>query len=149
MHANGTPLEPLRASDRPALRRRGRLAGGQASLPATLAVVALAFGVAAFGVVTDRDGLALLGLAAAGLLAAALAASASRSIHRNDELRATNRELQRRNADLEARRLAIGKALDLIDDRTNGWLYELVEVMGDELAELVDTEVGDPSEDAR
>ena len=73
----------------------------------------------------------------------------SRSIRRHDELRAANRELQRRNADLEARRLAIGKALDLIDDRTNGWLYELVEVIGDELAELVDKEVGDPSEDER
>jgi hypothetical protein len=148
MHANGTPLEPLRATARPALRRRG-LACGQAILPATLAVVALAFGVAALAVVTNRDALALPGLAATSLLATALAASASRSIRRHDELHATNRELQRRNADLEARRLAIGKALDLIDDRTNGWLYELVEVMGDELAELVDREVGDPSEDAR
>lgn len=149
MHAKGTPLEPLRATARPALRRRGRLAGGQASLPATLAVVALAFGVAALGVVTDRDALALLGLAATGLLATGLAASASRAIRRLDELRATNRELQRRNADLEARRLAIGKALDLIDDRTDGWLYELIEVMGDELVELVDKEVGDPNEDER
>ena len=147
MHANGTPLEPPRATARPDIRRRRRVAGGHAYLHATLAVVALAFGVAALGVVTNRDALALLGLAATGLLANALAASASRSIRRHDELRAANRELQRRNADLEARRLAIGKALDLIDDRTNGWLYELVEVMGDELAELVDKEVGDPSED--
>ena len=149
MHANGTPLEPPRAAARPDLRRRHRLAGGHAYLPATLAVVALALGVAALGVVTNRDALALLGLAATGLLANALATSASRSIRRHDELRAANRELQRRNADLEARRLAIGKALDLIDDRTNGWLYELIEVMGDELAELVDKEVGDPSEDER
>lgn len=149
MHANGTPLETLRATARPALPRRGRLAGAHASLPAKLGLIALALGVATLGVETNREALALLGLAATSLLATALTASASRSIRRHDELRATNRELQRRNADLEARRLAIGKALDLIDDRTNGWLYELVEVMGDELAELVDREVGDPNGDAR
>jgi hypothetical protein len=112
-------------------------------------LIALALGSATFGVQTNRAALALLGLAATGLLATALAASANRSIRGHDALRATNRELQRRNADLEARRLAIGKALNLIDDRTNGWLYELVEVMGDELAELVDREIGDPSEDER
>ena len=148
MHANGTPLEPPRATAGPTLRR-SRRAGGHASVPATIALIALALGIATFGVQTNRAALALLGLAATGLLATGLAASASRSVRRHDELRATNRELQRRNADLEARRLAIGKALDLIDDRTNGWLYELVEVMGDELAELVDREVGDPSEDER
>ena len=64
MHANGTPLEPARATARPNLRRRRRLAGGHRYLPATLAVVALALGVAALGVVTNRDALALLGLAA-------------------------------------------------------------------------------------
>lgn len=154
MHANGTPLEPPRATARPSLCRRSRPArsrpvGRDALLPATLAVVALALGVAALGVATNRDALALLGIAATGLLAAALAVSASRSTRRSDELRAANRELQRTNAELEARRLAIGKALDLIDDRTNGWLYELVEVMGDELVELVDRQVGDPGEDER
>lgn len=149
MHANGTPLEPPRATARPTLRQGSRHAAGNAYLPPTLALVALAFAVSALGVVTDRDAFAVLGLGATGLLAAALAVSASRSTRRCDELRAANRELQRTNAELEARRLAIGKALDLIDDRTNGWLYELVEVVGDELAELVDKEVGDPTEDER
>jgi hypothetical protein len=118
--------------------RSGSAGGGHRSLPATLALVALALGVATFGVATDRDALTLLGLGATGLLASALAASAGRSMRGRDELRAANRELQRRNADLETRRLAIGKALDLLDDRTNGWLYELLEIMGDELADLVD-----------
>lgn len=140
MHAKGTPLDTLRAPMRAHRRheRSGSSTGGHRSLTATLALIALALGVATFGVATDRDALTLLGLGATGLLASALAASAGRSMRRHDELRAANREIQRRNADLEARRLAIGKALDLVDDRTNGWLYELIEIMGDELAEHVD-----------
>lgn len=151
MHAKGTPLDTVPAPIR-ARRWLGRSASstrGHRSLPATLALIALALGGATFGVATERDAVALLGLGATGLLATGLAASASRSIRRLDELRAANRELQQRNARLEARRLAIGKALDLIDDRTNGWLYELVEVVGDELAELVDKEVGDRTGDER
>lgn len=149
MHANGTPLEPPRATARPTRRQGSRHAARYAYLPPTLAPVALAFAVSALGVVTDRDAFALLGLAATALLAVTLAVSASRSTRRCDELRTANRDLQRTNAELEARRLAIGKALDLIDDRTSGWLYELVEVVGDELAELVDKEVCDPAEDER
>lgn len=149
MHANGTPLEPPRASARLTHREGSRHAGRDARLPANLALVGIAFGVSAFGIATDRDAFALLGLAATALLAVALAVGATRLTRRCDELRAANRELQRANAELEARRLAIGKALDLIDDRTNGRLYELVEVVGDELAELVDKEVGDPTEDER
>ena len=151
MHAKGTPLEtqeaPVRARRQRGVRTR-RSASGHASLPATLAVIALALGVATFGVETNRDALALLGLGATGLLAATLAASASSSVRRRDGLRAANTELQRRNAELEAQRLAIESALDAIDDRTQGRLRELIEQSGDELAELVDDALDESSESA-
>jgi cell division protein FtsB len=109
-------------------------------------VIALALGVATVGVETDREALALLGLGATGLLAAALAATASRSIRRRDELRAANKELQRRSAELEAQQLAIESGLDVIDVRTQGRLRELVEESGDELAELIDEALDESDE---
>jgi cell division protein FtsB len=112
-------------------------------------VIALALTAATVGVATNREALALLGLGATGLLATVLAASASRSMRRRDELRAANKELQRRNATLEARQLAIETGLALIDERTQGHLRELVEESGDELAELVDEALDDSAEGAR
>jgi hypothetical protein len=109
-------------------------------------VIALALGVATFGVETNREALALLGLAATGLLAAALAASASRSMRRRYELREANKELLRRNAKLEAQQLAIDTALASIDERTHGRLRDLVEESGDELAELVDEALDESTE---
>jgi hypothetical protein len=151
MHAKGTPLETQQAPVC-ARRQRGvgtrRSASGHALLPATLAVLALALGVATFGVGTNRDALALLGLAATGVLAAALAASARSSVRRRDGLRAANTELQRRNAELETRRLAIESALDAIDVRTQGRLRGLVEESGDALAEFVDDALDESSEGA-
>ena len=140
MHAKGTPLESLREPAQARRRQRVRSArsSGYGSLPATLALIALALGVATFGVETSRDALALLGLWATGLLAAALAASANKAMRRRDELRAVNKELQRRNVELETRQDAIERALELIDERTQGHLREIVEESGDELAELVD-----------
>jgi uncharacterized protein HemX len=151
MHMKGTPLETQRASARARPQRgvRTRTSGGaHASLPATLAVIALALAVATFGVETNRDALALLGLGATGLLAATLAVSANRSVGRRDGLRAANTELRRRNGELEARRLAIESALDAIDDRTQGRLRELIEENGDELAEFVDDALDESSEGA-
>jgi hypothetical protein len=101
-------------------------------------VIALALGVAIFGVETSRDALALLGLGTTALLATALAARASKAMCRRDELGAVNKELQRRSGELETRQDAIERALELVDERTQGRLRELVEESGDELAELVD-----------
>ena len=149
MPAKGTPLETLRAPVRARRRRgtgNGRSTSSHGALPATLAVIALALGVATVGVETDREALALLGLGATGLLAAALAASASRSMRRRDELRAANKELQRRSAELEAQQLAIESGLDVIDVRTQGRLRQLVEESGDELAELIDEALDESDE---
>jgi hypothetical protein len=151
MHAKGTPLEtqeaPVRAHPPRGVRTRGS-ASRHASLPAALTAIALALAVATFGVGTNRDALALLGLGATGLLAAVLAASASRLVRRRDGLRAANTELQRRNAELETRRLAIESALDAIDGRMQGRLRELIEQSGDELAGLVDDTLDESSEGA-
>lgn len=127
-------------------RRRPRAGGspkGHGALPATLTVIALALVVAIFGVETSRDALALLGLGATALLATALAASANEAMRRRDELRAVNKELQRRNAELETRQSAIERALELVDERTHGHLREVVEESGDELAELIDEALGE------
>jgi hypothetical protein len=112
-------------------------------LPATLALLALALGLATFGVETNRGALALLGLGTTGLLAAALAAHASRSVRFRDELSAANKELRRKNAQLETRQLSIENALNVIDDRTHGALGELVEAAGEGLAEIVDDVLDD------
>jgi hypothetical protein len=64
-----------------------------------------------------------------------------------EELRLANERLQRRNADLQALQLAVAQGLEVINERTQGRLQELVEEAGDELAGLVDDALDD--EDAR
>ena len=85
---DGDPLDALQVGLEAGRRPR---AGGSpkdhGALPATLTVIALALGVAIFGVETSRDVLARLVLGATALLATALAASANAAIRRRDELR--------------------------------------------------------------
>lgn len=117
------------------------------SLVTTIAI-ALGLGVATYGVETDRKTVAMIGLAATALIAAAMSMSASRSIRARTEIHVANEALQRRNANLHAFQLAIVRGFDVIDERTQGRLTELVEEVGDELAALVDEALDDPTEDA-
>lgn len=54
------------------------------------------------------------------------------------ELLAANERLRRSNADLRRVQRHIARGFDVLDERTEGRLRELVEQAGDELAALVD-----------
>lgn len=54
------------------------------------------------------------------------------------ELLVANEKLRRSNANLRRLHLAVAQGFDVLDERTEGRLRELVEQAGDELAELVD-----------
>jgi len=103
----------------------------------------LALGVATYGVETDRKSVAMIGLTATAGVAAAIAVSARKSIRAQNELHVANEELRQRNADLQAFQLALEQGFDVIDERTQGRLTELVEDVGDELAALVDETLDD------
>jgi hypothetical protein len=133
---------------------------------ATPAAIALALGVVTYGVVTNRSNVGMVGLAAACLTAVVMAVSACRSLrtaqrscellHRalteseraRDELHVANQRLRRRNADLRASQRAVVQGLGLIDERTRGRLWELIEEAGGELAALVDETLDGPPEAA-
>lgn len=132
----------------------------------TLVAIALTLGVATWGIATNRNNVAMVGLAATAVTAAAMGVSARASIRTGersfeqldralaeserarDDLRVENKRLQRRNADLRARGLAVEDGFDWIDERTQGRLRELVEEAGDELAALVDELLDSPTEGA-
>jgi len=132
----------------------------------TLIANGLALGLAAYGVETDRKSLAMVGLAVTALVAVATAVGARKSIRTGkhsrgaldralaeserarDELGVAHERLQRRTADLQAFQLAVVHGFDLIDERTQGRLTELVEEAGDDLAALVDDALDDPTEGA-
>ena len=159
MRTKGTPVElvssplaclvhQLGASPNPlstgaGAPRRSHPAGSHAAFLVTAVATTLALGLTAYGVVSDRNGVAMIGLTATVLVGAALVVGTSSSMHRREALLAANDELQRRNADLEALHLAVGKGLDVIDEQTQGRLLELIEEAGDELAALVDETLDD------
>jgi hypothetical protein len=130
--------------------RRG-LSNGGAEIPLALLAAFTAIAgplvVTSYGIETNQKAIALIGLVAIALVAALAALSASKSRRARDELRAANDQLRRRNADLEARHRAVAHGLDVIDERTEGRLWELLEETGDELAELVDEALDEPDGD--
>lgn len=142
----GAPTTPTncrtstRAPDRP---------GGShtAILVATIATL-LAVGVAAYGVATDWKSVSMIGLAATVAITAVMSISASRSIGARNEILLANNELQQKNDDLRTSQLAVVRGFDLIDERTQGRLTELVEEVGDELAALADEVFDEPTERA-
>lgn len=147
-------------------RGPGHPARSRAVLLVTLIATALMLGVATYGVVTNRTNAATVGLAGTAVTAVAMAFSAGDSIRTGerscelldralaeserarDELHVANAKLQRRNADLRALQLAVVQGFDLIDERTQGRLQELVEEAGDEFAALVDEALDGPTEGA-
>jgi hypothetical protein len=133
----------------------------------TLVSIVSPLAVAIYGVETDRKSVAIVGLAFTALVAVVMAVKAraairaeirsrevcdralAKSERAREELRLADERLQRRNADLQAFQLAVVQGFDVIDERTQGRLTELVEEAGDELAALVDDALDDPTEGAQ
>jgi len=88
----------------------------------------------------------MIGLAATVLITAVTSISASRSLSARNAMHLANKELQKKNDDLRTSQLAVVRGFDLIDERTQGRLTELVEEVGDELAALADDVFDEPTE---
>lgn len=131
------------------VERAASSAGTRELLLVKLVALAVAVAVAAYGIETERTSVATLGLAATALVALVMALRVRRSERAREELDLANERLRRRNAELDAFQVAVVQGFALIDERTHGRLSELVEEAGDELAELIDDALDDPSEDAR
>lgn len=129
-----------RASDRPGGSHTAILVTTIATLPAV--------GVATYGVATDWKTVSMVGLAATVVIAAVMSISARRSIVARNAIHLANKELQQKNDDLRTSQLAVVRGFDLIDERTQGRLTELMEEVGDELAALADEVFDEPTERA-
>lgn len=141
-----TPTTPLNSKANS--RRTGPPAGSRAALLVTAIAIVLTLGVATYGVETNRKTIAILGLAATVVIAALMVAGARHSIRARDDLRVANDQLRRENAGLRTRELAVAQGFDLVDERTQGRLRELVEETGAELAEIVDEALDRPGSGA-
>jgi biopolymer transport protein ExbB/TolQ len=127
----------------------------------TLIAIALTLGVATYGLMTDRRSVALSGLLASMTIAVAMVLRARDSVRAAElsselldsaladseraraELNAANERLQRTNVDLRTLRIAVAQGFNLIDERTQGRLREVVEHAGDDLAALVEESLDD------
>ena len=139
--------------------RRTRPRGGPAPYSSST-LVAIALHTRrrhATGSCTDRrERVAIVGVGASVAIAVAMALRARRfnphgrtsselldgalaeSERARDELHVANERLQRTNAELRTLQIAVAQGFNLIDERTQGRLRELIEEAGDDLAALVD-----------
>jgi hypothetical protein len=151
MHAREASMDRPRPVARTRLRSRG-LSNGRAGIPLTpfaaLTAIAAPLAAASYGVETNNRTIAMIGLVVTAVVAAAAALRANRSTRVRDALLEANGNLRRRNTDLEAMHQAVLQGLDVIDERTQGRLWELFEETGDELAELIDEALDDRGRDA-
>jgi hypothetical protein len=134
----------------------GHPVGSRPALLVTLLAITLTLGVAVYALVGDRRNVALIAVAASVAIAASMVTRARDSLRTaeqssemldtvlaesertRDELRVANSRLQQTNAELRTLQLAIAQGFNLIDERTQGRLRELVQQAGDDLAALVD-----------
>jgi hypothetical protein len=151
MHAREASMDRPRPVARTRLRSRG-LSNGRVGIPLTpfaaLTAIAVPLAAASYGVETNNRTIAMIGLVVTAVVAAAAALRANRSTRVRDALLEANGNLRRRNTDLEAMHQAVLQGLDVIDERTQGRLWELFEETGDELAELIDEALDDRGRDA-
>lgn len=142
-------------------RLPGHANGSQTVLLVTLLAISSTLGVATYGLLTDRVSVTMVGLAASVTIAVAMALRARDSIRTaersselldgalaeservRDDLHIANEKLQRTNASLRTLQIAVAQGFNLIDERTQGRLRELVEEAGDDLAALVDETLDD------
>jgi hypothetical protein len=134
----------------------GHPLGSRAALLVTLVAITLTLGVATYGLMGDRQNVALIGIATSVAIAASMVLRARDSVRTaelsselldsvlvesertRDELHVANAQLQKTNAELRTLQLAVAQGFNLIDERTQGRLRELIEQAGDDLAALVD-----------
>lgn len=137
-------------------RLPGHPIGSRAALLINLIAIVLTLGVATYGLMGDRRNVALAGIVASLLIAIAMVARARDSLRTaehaaelldgavleseraRDQLHAANAQLRKTNADQLVTHLAVAQAFDLIDERTQGRLREVVEQAGGDLAALVE-----------
>jgi hypothetical protein len=144
----------------PARRRiPGHPLGSVPALLVTLAAIALTLGVTTYGLMTDRREVALIAVLASVAIAVAMVIRARDSLRsaelsserldialteserKRAELDVANVRLQQTNASLQTIHLAVRQGFNLIDERTEGRLRELIEQTGDDLAALVDERI--------
>ncbi len=151
--------------DRPVVVRN-RVVSGDGSrlggvLHLTLVAICLTLGVAAYGFITAHETVAIIGVAASAAIAVAMAFRAQDALRTGahsskvlddalveserarDALNLANELLQRKNAELRTLQIAVAQGFNVIDERTQGRLRELIEQAGDDLAALVDETVVD------
>ena len=134
----------------------GHPIGSRVALLVSLIAIMLTLGVATYGLLGDRRNVALSGIVASLLIAIAMVARARdclrtaeraaelldgailESEQARDELHAANAQLRKTNADQRVTQLAVAQAFNLIDERTQGQLREVVEQAGGDLAALVE-----------
>jgi hypothetical protein len=132
-----------------------------AALYLTLVAIGVTFGVATYGFITARETVAVIGVAASAAIAVAMAFRAQdalrtgahssellddallQSERARDALNLANERLQRKNAELRTLQIAVAQGFNLIDERTQGRLRELIEQAGDDLVALFDETVVD------
>jgi Mg2+/citrate symporter len=120
-----------------------------------LAVIASTLGATTNGLISVSRVVTIVGLAGCITVAVAMTLRARDSIRAaersselldralaeseraQDELRIANEKLQRTNVSLRTLQVAVAQGFNLIDERTQGRLRELVEEAGDDLAALV------------
>jgi hypothetical protein len=134
----------------------GHPIGSRVALLVSLIAIMVTLGVATYGLMGDRRNVTLVGIVASLLIAIAIVARARDSLQTaehaaelldgavleseraRDELHNANAQLQKANADQLVTQLAVAQAFNLIDERTQGRLREVVEQAGGDLAALVD-----------
>lgn len=134
----------------------GHPVGSRAALLITLVAIMLTLGVAMYALIGDHRNVAMVAVAASVAIAASMVVRARDSLRTaelssealdsvlvesertRDELHRANSRLQRANAELQTLQLAVAQGFNLIDERTQGRLRELVQQAGDDLAALVD-----------
>jgi hypothetical protein len=109
-----------------------------------------------YALLSERRNVALIAVAASVAIAVAMATRARDTLRTaelssemlddvlvesertQDELHLANSRLRNANAELRTLQLAVAQGFNLIDERTQGRLRELVQEAGDDLAALVD-----------
>ncbi len=137
----------------------GHPVGSRAALLVTLVAIVMTLGVATYALLSDRRNVALIAVAASVAIAVAMATRARDTLRTaehssemlddvlvesertQDELHLANSRLRDANAELRTLQLAVAQGFNLIDERTQGRLRELVQEAGDDLAALVDESI--------
>ena len=134
-------------------------AGSRPVLLLSLAALGLTLTVAAYGLIIEARGLALVGLIAGVSIGAAMALRARAAIRSaenaysrldhsladveraRDDLTLANEELARANARVQAMQIAHAELLNLADERTDGRMRELIEETASDLADFLSEEL--------